>query len=85
MNLEKIDPVLKLLFAGMVLFTAVLIGVTWFFKDDGQIFQVVSALVSGLAGSFFTRLKPAKTEPMEQAESTTVTKISPIDPPAEPK
>lgn len=54
----KVDPVLLLLFSGITIFTGVMIFIEFKFKDDGQLFQVVSGLVAGFAGAFFTRLKP---------------------------
>jgi hypothetical protein len=56
--LAKIDPVLILLFLGMWLATATLIGVDILFKSEGQIFQVLSGLVTAFAGAFFARMKP---------------------------
>ena len=58
-NNEKIEPILYLLSALIVLFTSVLIGVEWAFKDDAQVFQVVASILSGLAGAFMARIKPA--------------------------
>lgn len=55
---NKIDRTLFLLFFGMVFFVFVLIFVEYFFKDDGQMFQVISGLVTGFAGAFFGRMKP---------------------------
>lgn len=55
---EQIDRVLYLLFAGMLFFTAVLIGVEYFFKDDAQVFQVIAGILTGFTGAFFGRLKP---------------------------
>ena len=52
------DPVLLLLFAGLIIFTGIMIWVSHIFKDDGQIFQVISGLVTGFAGAFFARMKP---------------------------
>jgi len=59
---ERIDRVLYLLFAGMVFFSIMLLYVEHFFKDDGQLFQVVSGLITGFAGAFFTRLKSSPTK-----------------------
>jgi len=56
---EPIEPIMLLLFGGMVFFTAVLIAVEVWFKSDGQVFQVVAGLLTGFSGAFFGRLKPA--------------------------
>lgn len=76
--MSRIDPVLWLLFFGLVFFTGVLLAVAHFDATDGQTFQVVSSLVAGFAGSFFTRLKPAKTEPQDESVSTTTITTRPI-------
>lgn len=55
---EKIDPVLYLLFSGMIFFTLILIGVEYFFMADGQMFQVVAGVLTGFTGAFFGRMKP---------------------------
>ncbi len=54
----KMDPVLLLLFVGLVLFTGILIWVEHAFQSDGQIFQCIASVLAGFTGSFFTRLNP---------------------------
>lgn len=54
---EPFDRVLYLLFAGMVIFAGLLIYIEHYFKDDGQLFQVISGLLTAFSGSFFTRLQ----------------------------
>jgi hypothetical protein len=54
----KIDPILLLLFLGMMIFTAVLVWVEYAFKDDGQIYQTIATLVAGFSGAFFMRINP---------------------------
>jgi hypothetical protein len=56
---DAADYVTVLLFAGMLIFTILLIIVEKFFHDDGQIFQVMAGLVTGFSGAFFTRIKGA--------------------------
>jgi len=73
-----IDPVLLLLFFGMMVFTGILIFVEWRFKDDGQIFQVISSLVAGFAGAFFAKLDPKK----HGDTSTTTASVSATPPSA---
>lgn len=60
--MKRIDPILFLLLGGMVFFTGVLVYTAHAFKDDGQIFQVLSGLVIGFSASFFTRVTPKKAE-----------------------
>lgn len=60
---KNIDPVLILLFAGMLFFTGVLVFVDYFFKSEGQVFQVICSLIAGFSGSFFTRLNPKPEKP----------------------
>jgi hypothetical protein len=45
------------------------------FPNDGQIFQVISGLVTGFAGAFFMRVKPqsSRPEPASPGEKVTVT------------
>lgn len=52
------DPIVWMLFGGTIFFTFVLIGVAYFFKTDGQTFQVVAGLLTGFAGALLTRIKP---------------------------
>ena len=59
-KLEKVEPVLKLIAAGLVFFTVVLIGVDWGMHQDTQIFQVIAGILAGFAGGFFSRIKPAQ-------------------------
>ena len=54
----RIDPVLLLLFAGIILFTGVLVFVEWAFKSDGQIYQTLAGLVTGFSGAFLLRINP---------------------------
>ena len=74
-NSEKIDPVLLLLLAGIIFFALTLFAVDIWFKQDQALFSVLSSLVSGFAGSFFTRLRPkdaATTIPPGATVDTTV-------------
>jgi uncharacterized membrane-anchored protein len=83
-NNEKIEPILYLLAAMMIFFTAVLIGVEWGFHDDAQVFQVVATILSGIAGAFTIRIKPANQSAL-QAPGSTSTTMSSTDTPPEPK
>ncbi len=60
MNDSKVEPVLVLLACCMVFFTAVLVGVEYFFKEDAQVFQVIASILTGVVGAFLGRIKPAK-------------------------
>jgi len=55
---NKVDPILWMLFAGMVMFSAVLVFIEYAFKEDGQLFQVFSNLLAAFSGAFFMRVKP---------------------------
>jgi hypothetical protein len=70
--MKSLDPVLLLLFGGMCLFTFVLLAVTKFFSEDGQIFQVISGLVMGFAGAFFGRIKPSAQPDVEKKPTDAV-------------
>ena len=78
--MRLIDPVLQLLFGGMLLFTAILIGVSAWFGTGSPLFQVVSSVLTGLVGSFLTRLKP-ESDHKPGSESTVTTTVSVPAPP----
>jgi hypothetical protein len=59
---NKVEPVVVLLFLGMVFFTFMLFASEKWFPSDGQMFQVVAGLLSGFSGAFFMRIKP-RSEP----------------------
>lgn len=84
-GLSKVDPVLWLLFLGMLVFTAILLYVEKFYPNDGQIFQVISGLVTGFAGAFFARMKPDTSKPPEppgtQKTEVTITQPEPVKEP----
>ena len=58
---SKVEPVLLLLFGGIVFFTLMLFVSERFFPMDGQIFQVISGLLTGFGGAFMMRVKPRDT------------------------
>lgn len=53
----RIEPILYLLFAGMIIFTGLLILVNWLWPQDGQMFQAIFGLSSGFGGAFLLRVK----------------------------
>lgn len=57
---KQIDPVLYLLFIGMVFFAIILIFCEHYFMSDGQMFQVMAGLLTGFGGAFFGRINPSK-------------------------
>lgn len=57
---DPVEPTLYLLFYGMIFFAGVLIGVEYFFKEDGQMFQVIAGILTGFTGAFFGRMKPGE-------------------------
>jgi len=54
----RVEPIDRLLVAGIVFFTLLLIVVSKWSPNDGQTFQVISGLLTGFGGAFFARLKP---------------------------
>jgi hypothetical protein len=83
---EPVDPVLYLLFAGMIFFTMILIGVEHFFMQDAQVFQVIAGVLTGFTGAFFGRMKPGPSHsPGGDDNSVNVTAPpAPTTPPARP-
>ena len=67
------DPVLMLLFVGMIIFTGALIWVEKAFPNDGQVFQVIASIVAGFTGSFFTRMNPKPSQIDIGPDTTKVT------------
>lgn len=55
-----LDPVTRTLCRLMIFFCAVLIGVEYFFKDDAQVFQVITNVLTGITGAFLGRINPQK-------------------------
>lgn len=74
---SHVEPVVILLFLGMLFFTGILIFCDKFFPMDGQIFQVVASLLSGFSGAFFMRIKPKNTIEDNPPGTTTVTATPP--------
>lgn len=58
--MRQLDPVLILLAAMMVFFTAALFVCATLLKTDGQTFQVISSLLTGISGAFLGRIMPKK-------------------------
>ncbi len=57
--MPKLEPVLYLLAFLVLVFTGCLFASEHWFPNDGQIFQVVSNLLSGFGGALLMRVKPA--------------------------
>lgn len=87
--MKRIDPVLLLLVYGMIFFTIVLIGVEHFFPNDGQVFQVISGLITAFSGAFFLRVKPQtpqeEKDPASKLTETVTSKLESPDPAVESK
>lgn len=58
----KVEPIVLLPFGAMVFFTGCLFAAEKWFNSDGQIFQVISGLLTGIAGAFLMRVKPSNAE-----------------------
>ena len=56
----KVDKILYLLFAGIVIFSILLIFVEKFFMSDGQMFQVMAGVLTAFSGAFFGRINPSQ-------------------------
>ena len=61
--MKQLDPVLALLFAGIVFSAIALAVIDWFFKGEGQVFQVIAGLLMSFNGAFFLRIMPDKHDP----------------------
>lgn len=78
--INKLEPIVLLLFAAMIFFTGALFAAEKWYPNDGQIFQVVSGLLTGISGAFLMRVKPqsAKADPAiddpQSSSTTTVVK-----------
>lgn len=59
----KVDPILYLLFVGIVVFSILLITVEHYFMSDGQMFQVMAGVLTGFTGAFFGRINPSQKVP----------------------
>lgn len=64
---NNIDPILFLLFAGMILCGLGVLWVDHFFPSDGQVFQVFSNLLAGFSGAFFMRVNPHRTDDKKES------------------
>lgn len=60
----RLEPIIKLLSALMIFFTAALFLCVLKFSDDGQLFQVISGLLTAISGGFMMRIKPPSTTPL---------------------
>lgn len=58
--IQKLEPVVLLLFVGVLVFAGLLLLSDRLFHDDAQIFQVLAGVESGFAGALFARIKPAE-------------------------
>ena len=56
--LEGVEPIIKLLAVLLVFFSLLVIFCDWRFQNDGQVFQVFSNIMSGIAGAILVRVKP---------------------------
>jgi hypothetical protein len=76
---SKVEPIVLLLFGAMVFFTVCLFIAEKWFGTDGQLFQVISGLLTGIAGAFLMRVKPNtsdKPPAIEDPQRASVTTIT---------
>lgn len=58
MKWKDVDHVLVILLATMLFFTLCMFASEVWFGSDGQFFQVISNLLTGVTGAFLARIKP---------------------------
>lgn len=73
---ERVEPIVALLFGGLVFFTGMVFMCEHFYKDDGQLFQVISNLLSAFSGAFFMRIKARGTETPQVPPGTTTATVT---------
>jgi len=69
----KVEPVVFLLAALMLIFSLIVIFCEKVFPNDGQVFQVFSNLLAGISGAFLMRIKPRGADPDTPPSKTTTT------------
>lgn len=87
MNAVKIDPIVRLLSGLLVFLTLCLFASEVWFKTDGQFFQVVSGMATGVLGALLGIIT-GHAKAANQADPDKVATISmstPVTPPAPPK
>ncbi len=62
---DRLDSVVLLLTALILIFVGVLIWVAVNLKSDGQTFQIVASLVTGFSGALLMRIKPKGAGPAD--------------------
>jgi len=72
--MNRVDPVLYLLLIVILSFTGMLVFVEFKFPNDGQLFQVISGMVTGFSGAFLLRVKP-QTKEEEKGPGAKVTEV----------
>lgn len=61
-NKYGLEPVLVLLFAGMIIYTLIVLGVAIFMPKDGQTFQLLTGVLGAFVGAFFGRINPQQNQ-----------------------
>ena len=54
----RVEPILLLLFAGILFFSVLLIVITVFVPNSERLFEVFSSIVAAFVGAFFLRVNP---------------------------
>jgi uncharacterized membrane-anchored protein len=54
----RVEPILLLLFLGIILSAIAVIAIKAFIPGDGQLFQVIASILSAFVGAFFLRVNP---------------------------
>jgi hypothetical protein len=73
---DRIEPVVLLLFTGMLVFTVVVMACEKFYPMDGQLFQVFAGLLTGFSGAFFMRVKPKNSDSADTTPTHTTTTVN---------
>ncbi len=74
---EPVEPIVYLLSLMMLAFAAIIIFCEFRFPMDGQIFQLFSGLLTGIAGAFLMRIKPkASASPDDDTDKDVTTTVT---------
>ena len=69
----RIEPILLLMFGGLVFFTVALMYVAHLFPGNDKLFIAISAVLSGFASAFFVRVNPHSMSQQDKDEKPSET------------
>ena len=64
----RVEPILLLLFVGIVLYSVGLVIVSWLLPNNGTLFTVLSGVATSFTGAFFLRVNP-KSQAQQDADT----------------